>query len=47
MAKSGIDELIELNNDIKVFHDITNGTLDVQKSRINLNDLITKTIDKF
>lgn len=47
MAQSGIDELLELNNDIKVFHDITNDTLQMEKSRTSINSLIQKAISRF
>lgn len=47
IALSGIEELLEMNNDIRVFHDITNKRLETTKTPTSVNNLVSAVIKKF
>jgi signal transduction histidine kinase/CheY-like chemotaxis protein len=47
IAYQGVHELLELNNDIKTFTELSNGSLKIDKERINLEEMIRKVIRKF
>lgn len=47
IALSGIEELLEMNDDIRVFHDITNKSLETKKIPTSLNSLMSNIIKKF